>query len=573
MSEISLAAPAVEKAARRPRREIIGLVVAVIAALLVLPPLWTLLHASVTPDGGAGLTLDNFRALFASRGIASAAVNSVIFSLCAMVLSIALGGGVAWLVERTDVPLKKLAWLTTIVSLGTPFIVYVTAWTFLLGRSGPINDLYRTLTGSTGVLVNISTMYGMVLVEGLLWSPLCFLLMSSTFRMANAEMEEAARMSGASVAEAVWLISLKLARPAILALALFIFVLNLEAFEVPALIGMPGGVNILTTEIYRSVKEIPPRMGYASSFSVLMLIIVSVLLYFYGRLSKHAERYASITGKGYRPRPLRLGRLRWWCAVLVALNFALVLLLPLLAMVWIALMRFLQPMRLAALKSMTFSNFVTVSTSSYYHGLVVNTLLVAAASATIAMALTLIAGWLAARRRPYGQVIDQLVAVPLIFPGIVLGVALLEFALGFPVPIYGTLWLLMLAFIIHYMPFGMRYTYAGVLQIHPELEQAAAVAGANTRQTMTRIVTPLLAPALGSGWLFIFLLASKEMSLPLLLAGPRSQTIAVAMFDLWGNGQLGEVAALGLVWAFVMTFFGTAFYVFARRQNTTALGG
>src|SRR5690606_20576704 len=149
-------------------------------------------------------------------------------------------------------------------------------------------------------------------------------------------------------------------------------------------------------------------------------------------------------------------------------------------------------------------NFTTVLNSSYYHGLVINTLIVAAATATLTMALALIAGWLAARRKAYGQIIDQLVAVPLIFPGIVLGVAMLELALGLPIPIYGTLWLLTLAFIIHYMPFGMRYTYSGVLQIHPELDQAAMVSGANTWESLQRVVTPLLAPALGSGWLFIF---------------------------------------------------------------------
>lgn len=555
------------------RREVLGLAAVLVCAALVLPPLWTLLKGSIIADDGSGWTLGNFAALLQSRGLAQAAVNSIVFSFFSMVLSLALGGSVAWLVERTDVPMKKLAWLTTIVSLGTPFIVYVAAWVFLFGRSGPINDAYRLVTGSNGTLVEISTMYGMVLVEGLLWTPLCFLLLSATFRASNAEMEEAARMSGASVSEAVRLISMKLARPAILALALFIFVLNLEAFEVPALVGMPGGINILTTEIYRSVKEIPPRMGYASSFSVVMLVIVSVLLYFYGRISKQAERYATITGKGYWPRLLRLGRWRRWCSLIIVANFLLVLFLPLCAMIWIASLQFLQPMRLGALKTLTLHNFETVLTSPYYYGLVVNTLIVAAIAATVTMALTFVTGWIAARRRPWGQAIDQLVAVPLVFPGIVLGVAMLELALGLPIPLYGTLWILTLAFVIHYLPFGMRYTYSGVLQIHAELEQAAAVSGANTREMMLRVVAPLLAPALASGWLFIFLLSSKEMSLPLLLAGPRSQTIAVAMFDLWGNGQLGEVAALGLLWAALMTLAGVAFYVFSRRQSAATFGG
>jgi iron(III) transport system permease protein len=385
-------------------------------------------------------------------------------------------------------------------------------------------------------------------------------------------MEEAARMSGATVIQTILRISLKLAFPAILAFSLFAFILNLEAFEVPALIGMPGRVNVLTTDVYQAVKEIPPRVGFASAFSVVMLVIISALLYFYGRISRYAERFATITGKGYRPRPIALGRLRWAFSAIILVNFAVTLLLPLIAMVWMSVMPYVQPMRWQALSTATLQNFGAVLTSSYYLSLVTTTLMVAAISATVTMLITLIAGWLAARRAPGGQAIDQLVVVPLIFPGVVLGVALLEVALRLPFSLYGTMWLIILAFIIHYMPFGMRYTYAGVVQIHPELEQAARVSGARGWAVLSRILVPLLAPALASGWLFIFLLSSKEMSLPLLLAGPNSQTISVAMFDLWGNGQIGEVAALGLFWAVLMTLFGAAFFLISRRQSSMTFG-
>jgi iron(III) transport system permease protein len=544
--------------------------------MLVLPPVWTLLHTSLMPEQVAAsatrLTLANYALLLHSRNLTALLVNSLVFSFVAMFVSLILGGVLAWLVERTDAPFRSLAYITAIVSLATPFILYVTAWVYLLGRAGPINDIYRQLTGTMGSPFNLNSLPGMILVEAFLWSPLVFLLMSATFRTANTEMEEAARVSGASVVESVRFISLKLARPAILALAMFVFILNLEAFEVPALIGIPGRVEVLTTEIFRSVKELPPRVGYASAFSVVMLLVISVLLYFYGRISKQAERYASITGKGYRPRPLRLGRGRYWAGGIIITNFIVVLLLPMLAIVWIASMPFIRPMRWDALHSATFDHFLAVMSSPYYLSLVTNTLIVAAAVATATMTLTLLAGWLAARRRPCGQMVDQLIVVPLIFPGIVLGVALLEIALRSPIPVYGTLWLIGLAFLIHYMPFGMRYSYAGVLQIHPELEQAAHVSGANTRQNITRIVLPLVMPALSSAWLFIFLLASKEMSLPLLLAGATSQTIAVAMFNLWANGQGSDVAVLGLLWTALMTGFATIFYIVSRRNSSSAFG-
>jgi iron(III) transport system permease protein len=561
---------------RRSGTATLGIVVTVIVAALVLPPVWTLLHTSFAPEetgsSAGGVTLGNYVLLLRSRDPMGLLLNSLVFSFVAMAVSLAVGGVLAWLVERTDAPFRSLAYVTAIISLATPFILYVTAWIFLLGRAGPLNDIYRQFTGTMGSPFNINSLPGMILVEAFLWSPLVFLLMSATFRTANAEMEEAARISGATVFESIRFVSLKLARPAILALAMFVFILNLEAFEVPALIGIPGRVDVLTTEIFRSVKEFPPRIGYASAFSVVMLLVISVLLYFYGRISRQAERYASITGKGYRPRPLRLGRGRWLAGAIIVVNFVIVLLAPLLAVVWIAIMPFIRPMRWDALHTATFKHFLDVTSSAYYLSLVGNTLIVAAGVATAAMMLTLVAGWLAARRRSCGRIIDQLIVVPLIFPGIVLGVALLELALRSPIPVYGTLWLIGLAFLIHYMPFGMRYTYAGVLQIHPELEQAAHVAGASIRQNIIRIVLPLLMPALSSAWLFIFLLASKEMSLPLLLAGASSQTIAVAMFNLWANGQGSDVAVLGLLWTALMTGFATIFYILSRRHSSAAFG-
>jgi len=564
------------RALRLPPGGIAGYVLAAIIALLVLPPLFVLVRTSLTEVtagmGQGAFTLQNYVLLVTSRNLGTMVFNSVAFAACATIVSLLFGGLLAWLVERTDVPLKGLAYLTTIISLGTPYILYVSAWLFLFGRAGPFNDLYRMYVDPSVTLINVNSLGGMIAIEGFLWSPLVFLMLSSAFRAANAEMEEAARVAGASILETVWKVSLRLAMPAILALALFVFIRNLEAFEVPALVGMPGRVDVLTTEIYRSVKSMPPQLGYASAFSVVMLALVAVLLFFYGRLSKRAERFASITGKGYRPRPFRLGRARIPAACIIVFNFVVVLGLPLAAVVWMALMPFVRPMRWAALPFASLKNFTSVVSSPYYFGLGVNTLLVAAGTATAAMLLTVGGGWIAARRRAGGTLIDQLVTMPLVFPGLVLGVALLEIALQLPIPIYGTLWLIGLAFLIRYMPYGMRYTYTGVLQIHPELEQAAGVAGATTFETLRRIVGPLLWPAIASGWLFIFLIAAKEMSLPLLLAGPNSQTVAVAMFDLWSNGQGGEVSALGLLWAALMTIFASALYVILRRQSAATFG-
>lgn len=551
---------------------VIALIAGALLILLVVPPIGILLQRSffvTNADGSVGaFTLEYYTRLIQNRRFTESLTNSLIFSVFSTIVALAFGGILAWLVERTDTRFKALAYLTTIISMGTPYILYVSAWLFLLGKSGPFNDLYRMLSGDTEPLFNVYSLWGMILIEGFLWSPLVFLLLSATFRSANADMEEAARMSGASVLQTVWHISIKISLPAILALALFVFIRAIEAFEVPAIVGLPGRVNVLTTDVYRRLAEtIPPDLGFASAYSVVLLVLVAILLYFYSRLSRNAERYYTVTGKGYRPRMFQLGSLRWAGSAIVIFNFLIILVLPLIAVIWLSLLTYIRGFSFEAIGNFTLDNFRHVLTSDYYYGLAWNTIVVSAGAATATMIITLFVGWLAARRHTGGLVLDQLATTPLIFPGIVMGVAMMLIFLSVPIPIYHTLWIIFIAYTVRYLPYGMRYTYSGMLQIHKELEEAAGVAGASQMTTLRRIIAPLLSPALLAGWLFIFLLGAKELAVAILLAGPRSQTIAVAMYDLWVNSQGGELAALGLIWAFLMTIVATAFYFTARRQS------
>jgi iron(III) transport system permease protein len=539
---------------------------AAILAVLVLPPLIFLVRGGFTGVDGAP-TLRNFARIFTDRRLFESAANSALFAFGSAAVALVFGGLIAWIVERTNAPLKGLAYLTTVISLGTPYVLYVGAWLFLLGKSGPINMLWRQWTGGTDPLINIYSLGGMIMIEGFLWSPLVFLLMAATFRNANPELEEAARMSGASVWETIRRVTLKLAMPALLALALLVFIRALEGFEVPALIGLPGRVNVLTTDIFLDMNaHAPPDLGHASAFSFVLLVIVAVLLYFYGRLSRSAERFATVTGKGFRPRPFDLGKGRYAAAAILVLNFVLLLAAPTLILIWASLLPFYQTIRVSAFRLLTLRNYEAVLASTHYLDLLRNTLAIAAGAATAVMAITLVAGWLAARRRPGSWALDQLATLPLVFPGIVLGVAVMQLFLNLPIPLYGTIWIIMWAFVIRYLPYGMRYSYAGMIQIHRELEEAAGVSGASAFEALHRIVAPLLLPALAAGWLFIFLLGARVLSLPILLAGPSSQTMAVAMYDLWSNGQGPELAALGLLWTAFMTVIACIFHIFSRRN-------
>jgi len=403
-------------------------------------------------------------------------------------------------------------------------------------------------------------------IEGFLWSPLAFLLLSAVFRAANADYEEAARMSGAGILRTLAHISLRMMLPALLVVAVLIVVRSLEAFEVPTLVGLPGGVKLMTTEIYLDMKKnVPPDLGYASAFSVVLLLLAAVLLYFYSRLSRKAARFHTVTGRGFRPRPFELGRLRYLGDAFVIVNFILVLVVPTLALLWLSLMPFTQAIGLNGLRMLTLENYAVVFHSPFYLDLVWKTWAMSAGAATLVMALTVVAGWLAVRRRPGAAWLDQLATVPLVFPGIVLGVAMIQLLLAAPFAIYGTVWAFVIAFAIRYLPYGMRYASAAVLQIHPELEEAAGVAGGSAWLAFRRIVIPLTRPAIVSGWLFIFLVAARDVSLAVMLASPAAEPVAVAMFDMWGNGQGTELAAFGLAWTALMTVVAAGLYAVARR--------
>jgi iron(III) transport system permease protein len=543
---------------------------------LVVPPILFLIQGSFTIAGPTPSTstwgLDNFVAVLSGRHIVVTTINTAVFAAASAALALLVGWVTAWIVERTNTPFKGLAYLTAIISLGTPYILYVTAWLLFFGKAGPLNHVYRIVTGAGDNLVNIYSMPGMVLVEGFLWSPLAFLLVSATLRNANPELEEAARVHGAGVWATIRRVTMRLSLPSIMALAMLVFIRAIEAFEVPALVGLPGRISVLTTDIYTNmVARAPPDLGGSSALSVLMLLLVFILLTIYGRLSRHAERFATITGKGFRPRPFDLGRLRHLAAGVLIFNFILLLLVPMAMLVWVSLLPFFQPVSAAALKLVSLNNYWTVLDSGQLE-LMVNTLIVAVATATVAVGLTFIAGWLAVRRAPGGWILDRLATIPLVFPGLILGIAVMQLFLNIPIPIYGTLGILIWAFVISYLPYGMRYSASGMLQIHRELEEAAAVCGASPMTRLRRIVAPLLAPALLAGWLFIFLMSARALSLPILLSGPRSQMMAVAMFDLWGNGQGTELAALGLMWSLLMTAIALVFYVVARRSAGGALG-
>ncbi len=542
----------------------------VLLLILMLPPVVYLVQVSLHTskiDGSLGdFTARNYSAIFYNPRFFNNLVNTCIFAGGSALLAIVLGAIQAWIVERTDTPLRQFTFLTAILSLSMPQVLYTIGWLLLLGKSGPFNDLLRLYTGEQDAPFNVYSMAGMILVEGLTWSPLSFLLLSSVFRSVDASFEEAAMMSGSSIGQTLRRVTLPLATPALLALLLLIVIRCFEAFEIPALVGSPGRVRVITTDIYDAVhKTIPANYGQAGAFSVMLFAIVVLLLQFYHRLNRHAERYQTITGKGFRPRVMRLGRLRYATAGVLVLFFIMLIALPVGIILLASLQGFYERVSLAAFTNTTLENYRQVFRSQSFRESIGNTLILGSATATAVCCLTAVLAWLVVRRQRGAWLLDQLAMVPLVFPALVLGLAFMQIYLNLPFVFYGTLASVIFASMVRYLPYGMRYSYAGVLQIHKELEEAASVAGASSFTAFRRIVLPLIGPALLTCWLFVFLLSVRAVSMAILLVGPNSQIVAVSLFDLWVNGQTAELAAMGFTWMLFMTAVSTVFYMTARR--------
>jgi iron(III) transport system permease protein len=545
----------------------------VIMLCIMVPPCIYLIKSSLHtthPDGSFNaFTIQFYTDLIANPRFLRNLINTTIYAVGSSLVAIILGTLQAWIVERTNTPLRQYVFLASIMSLGIPSVLYTVAFLLLLGKTGPVNQLLGLLSGGAQV-IDVYSLWGMIIIEGIDFAPLVFLLLASVFRSADASFEEASMMSGAGISQTFRKITYKLALPGILALLILIFIRAFESFETPALVGRPGGIYVLTTDIFQATLiASPPNYGQAGAFSVALLLIVIGLLYCYNRLSRHAERFQTITGKGFRPRVMNLGKWRYLTSVILVILFLIIIVFPMAIVIWASLLPYYYPFGMKALEFVTLDNYRGLLDSGVAADAVKNTLILGTSTATVVSVVTAVLAWLAVRRYRGAWLLDQLATMPLVFPSIVLGVALLQLFLGLPFALYGTMITLVFASMIRYMPYGMRYSYAGILQIHTELEEASTMSGAKKTNTFARIVIPLVLPALITCWLFVFLSSTKAVSLLMLLVGPDTRVVAVAIFDLWEDGTLPELAALGVAWTGFMTLVATAFYMVARRYGLT----
>ncbi len=545
--------------AARPRRGIRGIasatwlvaLLALATGWLIVPPLAILVYGSVTDTPPAvvpNFTLETLEAAFGRARIWTALLRSALYAAVTATLVLVIGGFLAWLVERTDSRVRKFADLFALAPVLMPSVLMISGWILLLGpKSGMINLIARDWFGRTEPLLDIYSFWGMVWVGTLQELPLAFLWLWPAFRAMNPDLEEAARVAGAGFVTTMRRITLPILRPTILGAWIIFFVYSLGALSVPLLIGLPAKIFLYSTEIYLAYRRVPSDLNIASAYSLLFLLVTVASLWAYRRATADSARYVTVTGKAYRPRVIRLGR--WQAAGATGIGVVVLLLvagLPLFVLVWNAFLPYPQAPSLASIKLLTVKNFAAALDYEPAKRAVWNSVLLGISSGVIATALGGLIAWCGLRlktgRRWLGW-IEQLATAPLAIPGMIFGVGLAWIYLLLPVPVYGTRAILLLAYVAIHLPFAVRICTSGLSQLHPELEEAAAVAGAGWATRCARIVLRLAAPSLVASVLYVGLRSFREYAASIFLTAPGTEVFAVLVLDMWEGGNSNILSA------------------------------
>ena len=336
--------------------------------------------------------------------------------------------------------------------------------------------------------------------------------------------------------------------------------------ENPALLGLPAGIEVFTSSIYEALHGYPSDTGLASTYAVTLLAITALGVYGQSRLARHGSRYATITGKAFRAGTLDLGRWRYAAGGFFLLYGLLAIGLPFLVLLWSSLQQFYSAPSLAALKTLSLDNYRAVFDYPGIGQAVWNSVFLAFSAATLVMLISAVIAWLLLRTKiPGRNVLENLVSLPMVMPGIVTGLAIMVTYLALGGGVYGTVWILLIAYLTRFLPYGMRFNSNALLQVHPELEQSAALSGADWQTSFRRIVLPLLKPGLMAGWIYIAIVSVRELSSSVLLYSPDSEVLSVVLWEMWQNGQYVQLSALGVLLILALFFVVMLAQAFGRR--------
>lgn len=550
---------------------VIGVVIFILLMALIVYPSWTLIKTSFTAD--KQFTINNYVELLTQKSTYTVLRNSLFVSLLGSVGATVIGVLVAWLLARTDVPAKRLWQTLLIVPYLIPPFIGAIAWVYLLGPVGFINKFWMAISGSLNPLFVIYGKWGIVFVMAIYSYPIAYMVNLGPLRQMNPSLEEAARISGASIGRTVRDIVLPLMIPSIGGSFLLIFMSLMANFGIPAVIGFPDRYYVMTTKIYLTILNYdnPNNLALSAGLSML-LVVIAVLLMQVQRWIQKGKSYAIISGKSTQPQLVALGRWRTPAVVFLSLLVLGAVIAPLLAILLTALMRAMGVPLI--LDNLTLKNFAQVLFElPKARRAIFNSLGLAAGSATVIVFVSLIISYLLVRLRiKGGQIIEAFVLLPYAIPGTVVALALiLAFLKPLPlinVSIYNTIWILVVGYITRFLTFGVRSINAAFEQVHISLEEAARISGANFVTAFKDIVIPLIKTNVFAGWFLAFIPALTELTLSILLFSVNNETLGTVVYGLHQEGKVLMTAAL----AFVVTIIVLVLNFITNRITKNQMG-
>jgi iron(III) transport system permease protein len=534
----------------RSKQELaVALPVYAVILLLVLVPLGYLVFAALqtTSPGapGAAFTLDNIGQVFSTSTFWETLRNSLWLGFLVSILAVAMGVSFAWILGRTDVPFRRT--LSVLVSLPiflSPFALGI-AWV-LLGseKSGLINGILSRFLGDSAAFMDIMTFPGLVFVMVLAFAPLAYLFTVGPMLNMDGSLEEASRVVGGSLFHTMRKVTLPVVMPGVLSAALMVFVLAAEMFSVPGLIGTAAGYRTMPFYIYQSTTGSPPQWGSAAAAGLALLAIMMLGTILQSRATKASSRFVTVTGKGARPVRIRLGRWRWPLFLIPAVYVVLGVVLPGSALFLTTFQQYYTPE--LAPELFTFRWWERVAESPQFQTALRNTLLVGSAAPTVAIIIAFAMAYVRNRTRaPLKEAVETLGMLPVAIPGIVFGVGVLWAYVGSA--IYGTVWLLLVAYCARFLPHALRVISSGMVQVDRSLEDAARVGGANIPWTISTITVPLLKPAVLSGWLLLLIYCTRELNVAIMVYTSDSQVLPVLMWGAMESGSYQTAAILAII--------------------------
>jgi iron(III) transport system permease protein len=423
----------------------------------------------------------------------------------------------------------------------------------------------------------VSTLFGMGVVQGLALAPITFIMTAIVFRQMDASLEEAAAVGGAGLVSRMFRVTLPLAWPGILAASIYVFTIGFTAFDVPAVLGYNYRIFTFSTYVFYQVNptEAVPAYHNVAALSVIMIGLALVMSWWYGVMQRRAPRFAVVTGKAYRPHIVKLGRYKWVAIAFIAGYFIVSQLMPVLTLAWAAGLPFLQPISLDAIESLSLDNFSRVPSDLVHDG-IRNTAALMVLTPTITLCVSFAFSWVVLRSKVPGRSLFDFAAfMPHAVPNIVFSMAALLlalFVLRDILPIYGTVWILVLVYVVSRIAYATRITNSALIQVHKELEEAAQMSGAKVGDIVRQVLVPLLKPAMIYAWIWMALLTYRELTLPVLLSSNDNLPLAVVVWNMWLSGQFGDASAVAILMLVVMMPLVAFGWVFIRRSSVATQG-